>query len=206
MRRASLSRAVTTAAGSSPDAVCSTPGGEPTISSSSALSPWCVRASPYTFATATASRILPPPDAPDTRMPASSGASTSFDHSSALKSAFVVISPPRSPLRRVRLALPHGLLPRTARPHLAATGAVPAVALRRRPQRRVRQLGDSAARFLHPALDDAQLCRLLGLGLRPSRDRRRVVLRGLRVPARPGLLVQREPRPGRLLIGLTDHI
>src|SRR5215208_4323452 len=182
MRRASLSRAVTTAAGSSPDAVCSTPGGEPTISSSSALSPWCVRASPYTFATATASRILPPPDAPDTRMPASSGASTSFDHSSALKSAFVVISPPRSPLRRVRLALPHGLLPRTARPHLAATGAVPAVALRRHPRPRLRQLGGSADRVLHPALDDAELRGLLGLGLRAPCERRRVALRPVLLP------------------------
>src|SRR6185312_5783356 len=98
-----------------------------------------------------ASRIFPPPDAPETRMPASSGASTSFDHSSALKSAFVDIVSSSVASGQGTLGT-HGLPARTARAHLATARPVLAVAVRRSPEPRVRQLGGAADRLLHPAL------------------------------------------------------
>src|SRR5687767_11990357 len=63
------------------------------MSSSSPFSPWAWRAAAYTFPTARLSRIVPPRPALITCMPARSGASTTVDHSCALKSALVAMGP-----------------------------------------------------------------------------------------------------------------
>jgi hypothetical protein len=62
------------------------------ISSSSSLSPCCLRASPYAFAIEKLSRKVPPRCAVITIMPALGGPFRTTSHSSGLKSALPVIA------------------------------------------------------------------------------------------------------------------
>src|SRR5829696_8222956 len=92
-------------------------GGLATIASRNSLSPWCRRASAYARPTAMLSRIVPPRSATVTPIAASSGVSTNVAHSSALKSALVVIGPSVRGLRHTSGYPPNERASATARRH-----------------------------------------------------------------------------------------